>query len=47
MNIFVDESPKVIKDDIIKSIKIFEEKLGKNSEFFSYPFESIVLNLKI
>ena len=23
----VDESPKVIKDDIIKSIKIFEEKI--------------------
>ncbi len=34
----VDESPQVIKNDILKSIRIFEEKLGKNSEFFSYPF---------
>ena len=34
----VEESPEVIKKDIVKSIKIFEEKLGHNSEFFSYPF---------
>ncbi len=34
----VDENPDVIKKDISKSIKIFKEKLGKNSEFFSYPF---------
>ncbi len=34
----VDEEAKVIKDDISKSIKIFEEKLGTNSKFFSYPF---------
>ena len=34
----VDESPEIIKQDIEKSIKIFKEKLGKNSEFFSYPF---------
>ena len=34
----VDESSEVIKEDIVKSIKIFEEKLGKNSNFFSYPF---------
>ena len=34
----VDESAEVIKKDISKSIKIFEDKLGKNSEFFSYPF---------
>ena len=34
----VDENPDVIKKDISKSIKIFNEKLGKNSEFFSYPF---------
>ena len=30
----VDENPDVIKKDISKSIKIFNEKLGKNSEFF-------------
>jgi len=34
----VDESREVIESDILKSIKIFEEKLGKNSVFFSYPF---------
>ena len=34
----VEESPEVIKADILKSIKIFEDKLGKNSVFFSYPF---------
>ena len=34
----VDEDNDVIKADIQKSIKIFNEKLGKNSEFFSYPF---------
>ncbi len=34
----VDESSEVIEKDILKSIEIFEEKLGKNSNFFSYPF---------
>ncbi len=34
----VDENLKVIKDDIKKSIEIFNKNLGKNSEFFSYPF---------
>ena len=34
----VDESNEIIKNDIIKSIKIFEQKLGQNSKFFSYPF---------
>ena len=34
----VEENPEVIQDDILKSIKIFKDKLGKNSEFFSYPF---------
>ncbi len=34
----VDEKPEIIKKDILKSIEIFENKLGKNSEFFSYPF---------
>ncbi len=34
----VEETPEIIKKDILKSIQIFENKLGKNSEFFSYPF---------
>ena len=34
----VDESNKLIKEDIAKSIDIFRKNLGKNSEFFSYPF---------
>ncbi len=34
----VDESNKQIKEDISKSISIFEKNLGKNSAFFSYPF---------
>ena len=34
----VDEKDEIIKADIQKSINIFKNKLGKNSEFFSYPF---------
>ena len=34
----IDESSSVIKNDIMKSIRIFEKKLGRNSQFFSYPF---------
>ena len=34
----VEEKPNIIKEDILTSIKIFEEKLGRNSDFFSYPF---------
>ena len=34
----VDEDPEIIKQDILKSIEIFKKKLGKNSNFFSYPF---------
>ena len=34
----VDESSELIEKDILKSIEIFEKKLGKNSNFFSYPF---------
>ncbi len=34
----VEEKEEVIKNDIIKSINIFKNKLGKNSDFFSYPF---------
>tara|TARA_B100000683_G_C12492080_1_gene554884 strand:- start:466 stop:1398 length:933 start_codon:yes stop_codon:yes gene_type:complete len=42
----VDESAEVIQKDISKSIKIFEDKLGKNSEFFSYPFGEYSLEFK-
>ncbi len=42
----VDESPEVIKKDIQKSIRIFKEKLGKNSNFFSYPFGEYSLKFK-
>ena len=42
----VDESAEVIKKDISKSIKIFEDKLGKNSEFFLPHLENIAMNSK-
>ena len=42
----VDEQSTFIKDDILKSIKIFEENLGKNSKFFSYPFGEYSLEFK-
>ena len=41
-----DESGEKIKKDILKSIKIFKEKLGKNSNFFSYPFGEYSLEQK-
>jgi len=34
----VDESTSVIKEDILKSIKILKEQLGEDLNFFSYPF---------
>ena len=34
----VDESNQLIKEDIAKSISIFKKNLGRNSDFFSYPF---------
>ena len=34
----VDERSEFIKKDILTSIEIFKKKLGKNSDFFSYPF---------
>ena len=40
----VDESNEVIKKDIKTSIDIFKKKLGKNSEFFSYPFGEYSMN---
>jgi len=42
----VDESNTVIKADIQKSINIFKEKLGKNSNFFSYPFGEYSIRFK-
>ena len=42
----VDEDNETIKTDIQKSIDIFNEKLGKNSEFFSYPFGEYSINFK-
>ncbi len=42
----VDENSDVIKKDIRKSIEIFENKLGKNSEFFSYPFGEYSIEFK-
>jgi peptidoglycan/xylan/chitin deacetylase (PgdA/CDA1 family) len=42
----VDESFSVIKKDIVKSIKIFKNRLGKNSYFFSYPFGEYSLEFK-
>ena len=42
----VDEDNDVIKNDIKKSIQIFEDELGKNSDFFSYPFGEYSLEFK-
>ncbi len=42
----VEKTSAEIRDDIIKSINIFEEKLGRNSKFFSYPFGEYSLELK-
>jgi poly-beta-1,6-N-acetyl-D-glucosamine N-deacetylase len=42
----VDENNEIIKTDIQKSINIFNEKLEKNSNFFSYPFGEYSVNFK-
>ena len=42
----VDKNPDVIKEDILKSIEIFKKKVGKNSDFFSYPFGEYSLEFK-
>ena len=42
----VEENSNVIRKDIEKSIKIFKEELGKNSNFFSYPFGEYSLEFK-
>ena len=44
----VEESSEIIEMDILTSIKIFKEKLGRNSEFFfRIHLENIVSSLKI
>ena len=42
----VEESNETIVADIKKSITIFENELGKNSDFFSYPFGEYSLEFK-
>ena len=42
----VEESFNIFKEDIDRSISIFEEKLGYNPEFFSYPFGEYSLKQK-
>ena len=41
-----DENDEIIKTDIQRSIAIFNKKLGKNSEFFSYPFGEYSISFK-
>jgi len=41
-----DENIEIIREDIKKSIKIFKDELGKNSNFFSYPFGEYSLEFK-
>ncbi len=42
----VDEDIEHIKKDILTSINLFKKNLGKNSEFFSYPFGEYSLEFK-
>ena len=42
----IDETPEIIKADILKSIKVFKNQLGGNSSFFSYPFGEYSLEFK-
>ena len=42
----IDFNNEKIKDDLKKSISIFKEKLGRNLDFFSYPFGEYSSNLK-
>ncbi len=42
----VEEDASTIKNDINTSINIFKNKLGKNSDFFSYPFGEYSLEFK-
>ena len=42
----VDETKDTIINDIKKSISIFKKEIGKNSDFFSYPFGEYSLEFK-
>ena len=42
----VDRNNHLIQKDIEKSISIFKKNLGKNSQFFSYPFGEYSVNFK-
>ena len=42
----VDENNEIIRSDIKESINIFNKELGKNSDFFSYPFGEYSVNFK-
>ena len=42
----VDENKDVILSDIKKSLSIFQNELGKNSNFFSYPFGEYSIEFK-
>jgi len=42
----VEEKSDLIKNDIVKSISIFKKELGKNSDFFSYPFGEYSIEFK-
>ncbi len=42
----IDFTDDEIKNDLKKSINIFEKQLGKNSKFFSYPFGEYSTSLK-
>ncbi len=42
----IDFEEQEIRNDLETSINIFKEKLGKNSNFFSYPFGEYSSNLK-
>ncbi len=42
----IDEPSGLIREDIEKSISIFKKELGKNSDFFSYPFGEYSIEFK-
>ena len=42
----VEEKSELIKNDIEKSMSIFKKELGKNSDFFSYPFGEYSIKFK-
>ncbi len=42
----VEEKSELIKSDIEKSISIFKKELGRNSNFFSYPFGEYSIEFK-